>query len=134
MFPIALLVSALAKNPDLAASAVQTATKPGAVDVAKMQGSLVDLSKGILKCYHHTANFQQTDIVGSPWDRAWQYGAERSAVLRIRFTGLTSARYEMVVAVMAKGDAVRSAVISENSPVHHSGKCELEDWQSAHRE
>lgn len=102
MDPISLLVMALAKNPDLAASAVESAVKPGAVDVAKMQTSLADISRGILSCYHKTAKFRQTDILTTPWDRAWQYNAERSAVLQITFQGITSTQYQMVVAVMAK--------------------------------
>lgn len=85
MDSVSLLVMALAKNPDLAQSAAQSAMKPGAVDVAKMQGSLVDLSRGILTCYHKTATFRQTDIVATPWDRAWQYGAQRSAVFASTF-------------------------------------------------
>jgi hypothetical protein len=128
--PVSLLVMALAKNPNLAASAVETATKPGAVDVARMQGSLADVSRGILTCYHKTAKFRQTDIVVSPWDRAWQYGAERSAVVKITFQGVSLAQYQMLVAVMAKGDAVRSAVISESTVVPYNKKCVLEEWST----
>lgn len=131
MDPISLLVMALAKNPDLAASAVESAVKPGAVDVAKMQTSLADISRGILSCYHKTAKFRQTDILTTPWDRAWQYNAERSAVLQITFQGITSTQYQMVVAVMAKGNAVRSAVIRENTLVPYSKKCQLEEWSTA---
>ncbi len=130
MDPISLLVMALAKNPDLAASAVESAVKPGAVDVAKMQTSLADISRGILSCYHKTAKFRQTDILTTPWDRAWQYNAERSAVLQITFQGITSTQYQMVVAVMAKGNAVRSAVIRENTLVPYSKKCQLEEWST----
>ncbi len=130
MDPVTLLVMALAKNPDLAASAAQNALKPGTVDVARMQGSLADLSKGILTCYHKTAKFRQTDIVATPWDRAWQYGAERSAVLRIQFQGMSTTAYQMTVAVMIKGNAVRSAVVAENTVVPYSKKCELEDWST----
>lgn len=130
MDPVTLLVAALAKNPDLAASAVEAATRPGTVDVAKMQTSLVDVSRGILTCYHRTAKFRQTDIVATPYERAWQYNAERSAVLRITFQGISSTQYQMTVAVMAKGGAVRSAVINENTLVPYNKKCELEEWSS----
>lgn len=128
--PVSVLVMALAKNPGLAASAVETATKPGAVDVAKMQMSLADVSRGILTCYHKTAKFRQTDIVATPWNRAWQYNAERSAVLRISFQGISTTPYQMTVAVMAKGDAVRAAVIDENTLVGYNKKCQLEEWSS----
>ena len=121
---------ALAKNPDLAASAAQSMTAPGTVDVAKMQGSLVDLSKGILTCYHKSAKFRQTDIVKTPWERQGQYAAERSAVIMITFSGITTAQYQMLVAVMVKGNSVRTAVIQENTVVPYNKKCELEEWSS----
>lgn len=130
MDPVSLLLAAALKNPDLAASAARSVTASGAVDVARMQTSLVDLSKGILKCYHKSATFRQTDIIKTPWERQSQYGAEKSAVLRIQFIGLTSAPYEMVVAVMAKGSAVRSAVIAETTLVRYNKNCSLEDWVS----
>src|SRR4051812_25736760 len=114
------------KNPNATAAAANAALAPGVVDVARMQGSLVDLSQGILTCYHRTARFHQTDIVATPWDRQWQYGAEQSAVLRIKFSGVTGGQYQMIVAVMGKGNAVRSAVIAENSLVPYNKKCALE--------
>jgi hypothetical protein len=131
MDPISMLLAAALKNPELAASAVNSVNAPGAVDIVRMQGSLVDLSKGILKCYHKTAVFRQTDIVKTPWDRQAQYGAEKSAVLRIQFLGgFTSQPYEMFVAVMAKGSSVRSAVIAENTTIRYAKNCSLEDWVS----
>ena len=130
MDPISLLVMALAKNPDLAASATDAALKPGAVNVAKMQVSLVDTAKGILTCYHRTGKFRQVDVLGTPWNRAAQYGAERSAVIRIQFQGMTTTTYQMTVAVMIKGNAVRSAVIQENTVISYNKKCELEDWST----
>jgi hypothetical protein len=128
MDPASLLLTLLMKNPDFAASAAQSAVAPGAVDVTKMQGSLVDLSKGILTCYHKTARFRQTDIIKTPWDRQGQYGAERSAVIKITFSGITTAQYEMLVAVMIRGNSVRSAVIAESSIIPYNKKCALEDW------
>jgi len=130
MDPVTLLVMALAKNPNLAASAIETTMKPGAVDVARMQASLADVSRGILTCYHKTAKFRQTDIVVTPWDRAWQYNAERSAVLRITFQGVSTNQYQMTVAVMAKGSAVRSAVIDDGAVIPYNKKCQLEEWST----
>ena len=130
MDPISLILIALAKNPDLAASAAQSMAAPGMVDVAKMQGSLVDLSKGILTCYHKSAKFRQTDIVKTPWERQGQYAAERSAVIKITFSGITTTQYQMLVAVMVKGNSVRTAVIQENTVVPYNKKCELEEWSS----
>lgn len=129
MEPVSMLLVVALKNPEMAASAVQAVNAPGAVDIGRMQGSLVDLSKGILKCYHKTAVFRQTDIVKTPWDRQAQYGAEKSAVLRIQFVGgFTSKPYEMFVAAMTKGSSVRSAVIAENTTVRYTKDCSLEDW------
>jgi hypothetical protein len=128
--PITLLVAALAKNPDMAASAAKSLTIPGTVDVAKMQGSLVDMSRGILTCYHKTAKFRQTDVVKTPWERQGQYGAERSAIIKISFTGFSGVPYEMLVAVMAKQNSVRTAVIAENTVVPYNKRCVLEEWAS----
>lgn len=128
MDPVSLLFTALLKNPGLAASAVESAVQPGTVDVARMQVSLVDLSKGILTCYHKSARFRQTDVVKTPWERQSQYAAERSAVIRITFTGITATQYEMLVAVMAKGNTVRSAVIAENTLIPYNKRCILENW------
>jgi hypothetical protein len=114
----------------MAASAAKSLTAPGAVDVARMQTSLVDLSRGILTCYHKTAKFRQTDVIKTPWERQGQYGAERSAVLKITFTGVLGSQYEMLVAVMAKENSVRSAVIAENTVVPYSKRCALEEWVS----
>lgn len=130
MDPISLLLMAMAKNPEMTASAARSINAPGAVDVAKMRGSLVDLSKGVLTCYHKSATFRQTDIVKTPWERQGQYGAERSAVVKITFTGLTSTQYEMLVAVMVRGNSVRAAVIAENTLVRYNKNCVLEDWAS----
>jgi hypothetical protein len=130
MDPVTMLVMALAKDPNLAASAVESATKPGTVDIARMQSSLADVSRGVLTCYHKTAKFRQTDIVATPWDRAWQYNAERSAVLKITFQGVSSTPYQMIVAVMAKGNAVRSAVVAENTVIPYNKKCQLEEWST----
>ena len=130
MEPVSLLLMALAKNPDMAASAAEAALRPGAVDVSKMKVSLVDTAKGILACYHRTARFRQVDVLGSPWNRAEQYGAERSAVIRIDFQGITTAPYQMIVAVMIKGNEVRSAVLEESTVIPYNKKCELEDWSS----
>lgn len=131
MDPITIAISILMKNPNIAASAVQSATAPGIVDIAKMQGSMADLSKGILTCYHKSANFHQFDVIKAPWERQSQYSAENSAVVRISYTGLTSTQYQMHVAVMAKGTSVRTAVLADTALIPYSKKCRLEEWASA---
>lgn len=111
-------------------AAAKSLTTPGTVDVAKMQTSLADFSRGILTCYHKSAKFRQTDIVKTPWERQGQYGAERSAVIKISFTGFSGTPYEMLVAVMAKENSVRTAVIAESAIVPYNKKCVLEEWAS----
>jgi len=43
MDPVSMLLVAALKNPEMAASAVKAVNAPGVVDIARMQGSLVDL-------------------------------------------------------------------------------------------
>ena len=52
MDPVSVLFAVMMKNPGLVTSTVQNALKPGTVDVAKMQGSLADLSKGTREDVH----------------------------------------------------------------------------------
>ena len=131
MDPVSLALTLLLKNPALAANAVNAATAPGIVDVAKMQESIADLSKQILLCYHRTARFQLVDYVGAPWNRQAQYAADNSAVFKIQYSGITSARYQMLVAVMVKGQQVRTAIIADTAVVPYNKKCQLEDWTGA---
>jgi hypothetical protein len=42
----------------------------------------------------------------------------------------TTTPYEMVVAVMAKGNSVRTSAIAENTLVPYNKKCSLEEWAS----
>ena len=129
MDPISpLILNLLMKTAPAATSALEKARAPGTVDVAKMQGSFADLSRGVLHCYHKTARFENADLVGSPWNRQDQYGAQNSAVIRIRFSGISSSHYEMVVAVMAKDNMVRTAVLADSAKIKYSTRCQLEDW------
>ena len=128
MEPVTIALSLLLKNPSLAASAVGQATAPAPVDRARMQESFADLSKSILLCYHKSARFRSTDLLGSPWNRQAQYGAVNSMVVRIHYTGVSMTQYQMVVAVMAKPGKVRTAVLQDSAVVPYSKKCELEDW------
>ena len=115
----------------MAQSTLRAATAPGVVDLAKMQSSVVDLSKGVLSCYHKTARFQIVDVVQAPWSRQSQYAADNSAVMKIRFSGVSRAQYEMTVAVMVKDNKVRTAVLADNALVPYNRKCQLEEWTGA---
>lgn len=132
MDPVSLVLTFFLQNPQLAASAAERAAAPGTVDVARMQGSLVDLSKGVLHCYHRTARFGAVDYIGAPFNRAPQYGAEKSMVVRIQYAGMGALnRYEMVVAIMLKGNMVRAAVLADTAIIPYSKRCALEDWTGA---
>lgn len=129
MDPVSLALTFFLKNPSIATSVADKAMSPGTVDVSKMQESLVDLSKGVLVCYHKTARFQSVDFLGSPFKRQPQYGAEKSMVVRIRYAGMGALnQYEMIVAVMGKQDAVRAAVLADSAMIPYNKKCVLEDW------
>jgi hypothetical protein len=124
-------LSLLMKNPNVAHSAAelaQRATAPGIVDVAKMQTSVVDLARGVVTCYHRTAHFRAVDVAPGPFDRQSQYGAENSAVMRIQYSGVTGMPHQMIVAVMAKENQVRTAVLSDSDRIPYSKRCQLEEW------
>ena len=132
MDPVSLALTFFLQNPQAAVSAAERATTPGTVDVARMQGSLVDLSKGVLHCYHRTARFETVDYLGAPFNRQSQYGANKSIVVRIRYAGAGAInRYEMVVAIMGKQNQVRAAVLGDTAVIPHSKRCALEDWVGA---
>jgi hypothetical protein len=131
MDPVSIALTLLMKHPSAAASAIEKATAPAVIDVAQMRESFADLSTGILKCYHKTAHYQFSDVIQQPWARQSQYAADNSAVVRIRYTGLLTTTYEMVVAVMVKNDQVRTAVLGDTALVPFNKKCQLEQWSGA---
>lgn len=121
----------LLQNPDLAAESAKEIGKPGTVDVAKMKSSFADLSRGILNCYHKTARYQYADVVEKPWARQEQYGATNSALIHIRYAGMSGAKYEMAVAILSKGTQIRSAVLADNAIIPYNKKCQLEEWSGS---
>jgi hypothetical protein len=130
-----LILTFFLNNPQLASNVAGAAkqvttemTRPGQVDVAKMQQSLVDMSRGVLHCYHKSARFRLVDVMQTPWPRQAQYGAQASAVIRIQYTGVSGASYAMDVAVMAKEKAVRAAVIRDTALIRYNKNCALEEW------
>lgn len=127
MDPVSLALAVLMKSPGVT-SAARSATSPGVVNVERMQSSLADLSREVLHCYHKTARFQTTDVVASPWSRQSQYSADNSMVVRIAYSGVSGAKYAMVVAVMAKDSKVRTAVLEDSAVVRYSKQCSLENW------
>lgn len=128
MDPVSIALTLLMKNPAMASSAYQRATAPGVVSSAQLQASYADLSRGILTCYHKTARFRESDPLGSPYSRQSQYAADNSMVIRIKYAGITTRPYEMVVAVMVKDNKVRTAVLADSATIPYNKKCELEEW------
>jgi hypothetical protein len=134
MDPVSVALTLLMKHPSEAAAAIQKATAPAIVDVAQMRESFADLSMGILKCYHKTAHYQVSDVIQHPWSRQAQYAANNSAVIRIRYTGITTVPYEMIVAVLVRNNEVRTAVLGDSAIVPFNKKCQLEQWSGTSQE
>lgn len=128
---VSIALALLMKHPTEVATAAQNLTKPATVDVAQMKESFADLSTGILKRYHKTAHYQLSDVVQQPWSRQSQYAAENSAVIRIKYTGISTTPYEMVVAVMVRNAQVRTAVLADSAIVPFNEKCQLEQWSGS---
>ena len=106
-------------------------SRPSTVDVAALQSSFADLSRGILHCYHPSARYQLADVVQKPWDRQQQYGADGSALIRIQFFGaISNNHYEMTVAVFAKDQPkqIRTAIQTDNAPFPPNPNCQLDRW------
>jgi hypothetical protein len=129
MEPIStMLLSFILQNPQSVSAGVEKMTRPGTPNVAVMQQSFADFSRGVLNCYHKTARYQVADVIQRQWPRQEQYGATQSAVVRIQYTGVSRARYMMDVAVLAKEDAFRTVVLQDTATIRYSTKCELEQW------
>jgi hypothetical protein len=128
---VTLAFTFLMQNPGKAVAGAQHLARPGAVDVAQMKESFADFSRGILNCYHRTARYQIAQVLQSPWTHQDQYRADKSALISIHYSGVSGAQYQMVVAVLAKGSAVRTAVINDTAAIRYSNKCQLEQWTSS---
>lgn len=131
MDPVSLILAFALKNPQVTGSALAEANRPGTVDAAQLNSSLIDFARQTLKCYHKTARFVDADVLGSPWQNQYKYGAQNSVVMRINFQGgFTGGPYEMVVAAMAKEGAFRTAVLRDNAMIAYNANCALEEWVS----
>lgn len=131
MDPVSLILAFALKNPQVTEQAIAEANRPGAVDAAQLNSSLIDFARQTLKCYHKTARFVDADVLGSPWQSQYKYGAQNSVVMRIKFQGgFTGSPYEMVVAAMAKEGAFRTAVLRDNAMIAYNANCALEEWVS----
>ena len=129
MDPLSLILAYALKNPQATGQALAEANQPGVVDTAQMNASLIDFSRQTLRCYHKTARFVDADVLGSPWQNQYKYGAQSSVVIRISFQGgFTGEPYQMVVAAMGKERAFRTAVLQDTALVPYNKNCSLEEW------
>ncbi|HEX8612467.1 MAG TPA: hypothetical protein VF800_14365 [Telluria sp.] len=131
MDPVSMILAMALKNPQATANAVEQYNTPGQVDAAKLQSSAADFAMQTLACYHKSARFRGVDILGAPWRDQNKFGARGSVVMRIDFSGLTGASYQMIVAAMAKDQNYRTFVISETSIIPYNKRCRLEYWTAS---
>lgn len=132
MDPISLILAFALKNPQATGQALSEANRPGTVDTAQLNSSLIDFSRQTLRCYHKTAQFLDADVIGSNWQSQYKYGAQNSVVIRITFRGaFTGDSYQMVVAAMAKEGAFRTAVLQDTALIAYNSNCVLEEWVAA---
>lgn len=123
-----MILSFALNNPKAAENAINKYNAPGQIDASKLQISAADFAMQTLSCYHKSARFRGVDILGAPWREQNKFGASGSVVMRISFTGLTGAQYEMIIAAMARDYSYRTFVITESSLVPYNKKCALENW------
>lgn len=131
MDPISMILALAMKNPQATTETINNYNTPGKIEATKLEGSVADFAMQTLNCYHKSARFRGVDILGAPWLEQSKFGAEGSVVIRINFTGISGANYQMTVAAMVKGRNYRTFVLHENTMVPYNKKCGLEYWTSA---
>ncbi len=128
----ALIATFLLQHPVEAAEAASERAPVVSVDMAiAQQSSFAELSRAIVLCYHESARNPMGEVLQRPWSRQQQYGADDSALIRIRFSGaVTGRKYEMRVALLAKNEAkqVRTAVLADDAPFNPNRHCTLNGW------
>ena len=90
--------------------------------------NFADASRLILKCYHPTATYRSSDIVQVPWDHQSQFGATKSALVKLNYVGKFSQKHVMTVAVMARASEIRAQVVDDVNRIQADPKCELVNW------
>ena len=127
---IGLAFAFLMQNPEKAPPAALYANNPSQVYVSNRQKSFADLARGILQCYHPKAKFEVADVIERPWRRQKEFQVDNSAVIHIRYQGMTGASNKMFVVLMNRKGQVRSEVIGDTAADPLAKECELEDWKS----
>ncbi|SKC92289.1 hypothetical protein [Paraburkholderia hospita] len=129
---LALAFQFVMQHQDAIRAGADQIAAPGAVDERSLAGSIPDVSRAVLTCYHKSARMTAVEIAPAAYNDAPQYGADGSAVLRIYYTGFSQARYAMTVALMARGTPeqaeMRVVVLDDTALVPYARGCPLQDW------
>jgi hypothetical protein len=123
------VLEALERQPKAAKpqAAPQAQVTPQAAPAAKVD-NFDKTMRSVLHCYHGTARYKLADVIIMPWERQDQYEAQRSALVKIEYSGVTGARYIMNVAIMARPNQVRADVVYDNARIEPDRLCNLRDW------
>lgn len=114
------LLNTLAGSPELAGMPV---------DRNISMASVGEAGEAITKCYHPSGRFRAAEVVSRYWPGAGMYSAEKSAVVRVYWTGaLLGTRYTTDVALLERQGMIRTYLISDNAMVPANNRCWLESW------
>jgi endonuclease YncB( thermonuclease family) len=123
---LAMVLGVVSKLP------VENTTQRQTQQEVRVPPTIADFGALILSCFHHTGRFYSVDVAQRPWEREHQYGAEDSAILRIRWFGkVMNNQYELFVATLSRPGAIRVIPIAHNSFFPPSQNCALNDWTPA---
>ena len=123
---LAMVLGVVSKLP------VENTTQRQVQQKIRVPPTIADFGALILSCFHHTGRFYSVDIAQRPWVRGHQYGAEDSAVLRIRWFGrVMNKQYELLVATLSRPGAIRVIPIAHDSFFPPNQNCALNNWTLA---
>ncbi len=82
-----------------------------------------------LKCFHPTAHFIRHVRLADHWEGAAGYGADRSEIDRIFYSGdVTAHPYRLDAAVLWRKGMVRLVLLSDTAVVPPDNTCPLLNW------
>jgi hypothetical protein len=111
---VALAFTLLMQSPD-----------PSSTGTSARSQMLADFSAGVLQCYHRTARYQGAELLERPWTGQPAEGVDHSALLRVRYLGVTGAQHEMKVAILAGGTVAHAEVVEDTAILPFNRKCNL---------
>lgn len=108
----------------IAAAMMLTATAASADDLPRLR------APDVLRCFHPTARYLSREKISTEWAGASDYGAERSEVDQIHFSGaVTYHPYTLDAAVIWRKGMVRVVLLADTAAVPPNDKCALLNWQ-----